>query len=73
MLAGIKNAVEKFLTRTDANPLTILGVDGRKGGSKYPEKGEKNESSLGSMAYDLYRGRPRTGMPIMFQIKGKER
>jgi len=57
----------------DANPLTILGLGGRKGGSKYPEKGEKDEGSLGSMAYDLYHGESRAGVPTMFQTKGKDR
>lgn len=56
----------EFLGRMEANPLTILGLDGRKGGSKYPEKGEKDEGSLGPMAYDLYRRRSRAGVPLMF-------
>jgi len=63
----------KFLAVIDENFLTILGLDGRKGGSKCPEKGEKDESSLGSMADDLRRGRSRARVPIMFQIEGKER
>jgi hypothetical protein len=46
--------------------LTIQGLDSRKGGIKCPEKGEKNEASLGPMAYELYRRRSRAGVPIMF-------
>jgi len=69
----MKNVRGTFLGRMDPNALTMLGLNGRKGGSKYPGKGEKNEGSLGPMAYDLYRRRSKAGVPIMFQIKGGKR
>jgi hypothetical protein len=45
----MKNVRGTFLGRMDPNALTMLGLNGRKGGSKYPGKGEK----IGRISYSI--------------------
>ncbi len=49
-------------------PLTFWGMDDRKGSSKSPQIGEKDESPLGAVAHDLYRRRSEAGVPVLLHI-----